>query len=154
MDDRWIGSLIRTLRLQKDWSQEGLCSGICAVSYLSKIEQGKADCSPEVRRLLLTKLCGYWFEDTDGALRACTDAVWDSILQMDQRALDVLVRVGVTEIVVADMDGCVRMRYAVKDLCDVRTALGLEAAEQLAVSGEHDPITVVSEDGVRRQLTH
>ena len=88
MDDRWIGSLIRTLRLQKDWSQEGLCRGICAVSYLSKIEQGKADCSPEVRRLLLTRLCGYWFEDTDGELRACTDAVWDSILQMDQRAYD------------------------------------------------------------------
>ena len=86
----------------------------------------------------------------DGGILLTMQAASDErslMLQMDQRALDVLVRVGVTEIVVADMDGCVRMRYAVKDLCDVRTALGLEAAEQLAVSGEHDPITVVSEDG-------
>lgn len=76
------------------------------------------------------------------------------MLQMDQRALDVLARVGVTEIVVADCDGYIRMRYSVGELSDVRAALGLGAAEQLAVSGENDPITVVSEDGVRRQLTH
>ena len=76
------------------------------------------------------------------------------MLQMDQKALDVLARVGVTEIVVADIDGCVRMRYSVSELADVRAALGLEAVEQLAVSGDNDPITVVSEDGVRRQLTH
>ena len=36
------GLLIRQARLQRDWSQEGLCRGICAPSYLSKIEQGKA----------------------------------------------------------------------------------------------------------------
>lgn len=76
------------------------------------------------------------------------------MLQMDQRALDVLAHVNVTEIVVADIDGYVRMRYSVEELAAVRAALGLEAAEQLAVSGENDPITVVSEDGVRRQLTH
>ena len=33
------GLLIRQARLQRDWSQEGLCRGICAPSYLSKIEQ-------------------------------------------------------------------------------------------------------------------
>lgn len=76
------------------------------------------------------------------------------MLQMDQKALDTLTRVGVTEIVVADRSGYVRMRYSVADLAGVRTALGLAAEEQLAVSGENDPITVVSEDGVRRQLTH
>ena len=42
------GLLIRQARLQRDWSQEGLCRGICAPSYLSKIEQGKAAPSPEV----------------------------------------------------------------------------------------------------------
>jgi len=76
------------------------------------------------------------------------------MLQMDQRALDVFERVGVTEIVVADGDGYIRMRYSVAELSGVRAALGLAAEEQLAVSGENDPITVVSEDGVRRQLTH
>ena len=77
-----------------------------------------------------------------------------SSLQMDQRALDVLARVGVTEIAVADADGYIRMRYSVEELSGVRAALGLAAEEQLAVSGDNDPITVVSEDGVRRQLTH
>ena len=41
------GLLIRQARLGRDWSQEGLCRGICAPSYLSKIEQGKAAPSPE-----------------------------------------------------------------------------------------------------------
>ncbi|MBQ6877388.1 MAG: helix-turn-helix transcriptional regulator, partial [Oscillospiraceae bacterium] len=39
------GFLIKRERLLKNWSQEGLCKGICAVSYLSKIEQGKAEAS-------------------------------------------------------------------------------------------------------------
>ena len=47
------GLLIRQARLQRDWSQEGLCRGICAPSYLSKIEQGKPAPSPEVTELLL-----------------------------------------------------------------------------------------------------
>ena len=47
------GLLIRQARLRLNWSQEGLCRGICAPSYLSKIEQGKAAPSPEVMELLL-----------------------------------------------------------------------------------------------------
>ena len=34
------GFLIRYHRLKQNISQEGLCKGICVVSYLSKIEQG------------------------------------------------------------------------------------------------------------------
>ena len=75
------------------------------------------------------------------------------MLQMDQHALDVLERVGVKEIAVANPDGCVRMRYQTQELGRVRVALALRDAEQLGVSGEEDPITVVSEDGVRRQVT-
>ncbi|MGN0997189.1 MAG: hypothetical protein ACI4PG_09770 [Candidatus Ventricola sp.] len=74
------------------------------------------------------------------------------MLQFDQHALDVLTRLGVTEIVTADMDGCVRLRYRVAELNAVRGALALGDAEQLCLSGESDPITVVSEDGVRRQV--
>ena len=40
----------------------------------------------------------------------------------------------------------------VSELEAVRDALGLTAAEQLCVSGEDAPVTVVSEDGVRRQV--
>lgn len=43
-------------RLKKNWSQEGLCKGICTVSYLSKIESGKAEPSEEIMNLLLERL--------------------------------------------------------------------------------------------------
>lgn len=50
------GSLILRERLARNWSQQGLCQGICTVSYLSKIETGKTEPSPEILRLLLGKL--------------------------------------------------------------------------------------------------
>ncbi|MBQ6580357.1 MAG: helix-turn-helix transcriptional regulator, partial [Oscillospiraceae bacterium] len=52
----YTGFLIRKLRLEKNWSQEGLCKGICAVSYLSKIEQGKAEASEEILKALFERL--------------------------------------------------------------------------------------------------
>ena len=42
------GVLIKQLRLRRNFSQEGLAKGICAASYLSKIEQGQAEPSPEI----------------------------------------------------------------------------------------------------------
>lgn len=63
------GLLIRQARLQRDWSQEGLCRGICAPSYLSKIEQGKAAPSPEVTELLLHRL-GSCLDSGAGGLSA------------------------------------------------------------------------------------
>ena len=50
------GYLIYRTRIQKNWSQAGLCKGICTVSYLSKIETGKAEPSEEIERLLLQRL--------------------------------------------------------------------------------------------------
>lgn len=50
------GYIIYRERLRRNWSQSGLCKGICTVSYLSKIETGKADPSEEVLRLLLERL--------------------------------------------------------------------------------------------------
>lgn len=58
--------LIRQQRLAHCWSQEGLCKDICAVSYLSKIEQGKAEPSPEILRLLFKKLGICWHDEQDG----------------------------------------------------------------------------------------
>ena len=57
---RLAGLLIRRERLRRDWSQAGLCRGVCAVSYLSKIEQGKAEASPEVIRQLFARLDIVW----------------------------------------------------------------------------------------------
>ena len=74
------------------------------------------------------------------------------LLQMDQHAVDVLHRVGVTEIVLTDMDFYVQETYLVEDLAAMREALSLTSGEQLCLGGEDAPITVVSEDGVRRQI--
>lgn len=73
-------------------------------------------------------------------------------LQLDQPAMDTLKRLGIAEVVVADADLYVRARYRTQELQAVRDALGLGEAEQLCVSGEDAPVTVVSEDGVRRQV--
>ena len=73
-------------------------------------------------------------------------------LQMDQEAMNTLRRIGVTEIVVADKNLNVRACYAVSELQAVRDALGLGENEQLCVNGEDAPVTVVSEDGVRREV--
>ncbi|MBE6892987.1 MAG: helix-turn-helix transcriptional regulator, partial [Ruminococcaceae bacterium] len=57
------GFLIKRERLLKNWSQEGLCKGICAVSYLSKIEQGKAEASEEIISALFERLGIDWVTD-------------------------------------------------------------------------------------------
>ena len=56
----YVGFAIRKKRLENNWSQEGLCKGICAVSYLSKIEQGKTEASDEVIVQLFKKLGIEW----------------------------------------------------------------------------------------------
>lgn len=64
------GIIIRRRRQELNWSQTTLCAGICAVSHLSKIEQGKAEGSPEVLRLLLQRLGVEWRDDPDFCLEA------------------------------------------------------------------------------------
>ena len=73
-------------------------------------------------------------------------------LQLDQPAINALHRLGVDEILVADVNKNVRAVYSVAELEAVRGALGLGELEQLCVSGEDAPVTVVSVDGVRRQV--
>ena len=73
-------------------------------------------------------------------------------MQLDQNAIDTLNNLGIIEIVVADENRNVRAHYVVSELEAVRKALGLTDAEQLCVTGEDAPVTVVSEDGVRRQI--
>ncbi len=58
--------LIRQKRLAMNWSQEGLCKGICTASYLSKIEQGKAEPSEEVTRLLFCRMGIQWNDRETG----------------------------------------------------------------------------------------
>lgn len=51
-----IGAVIKKRRLEKNLSQESLCKGICAISYLSKIESGQVTASEQVIQLLLQNL--------------------------------------------------------------------------------------------------
>mgnify|MGYP004556043513 CR=1 FL=1 len=74
------GLLIRRERLARGWSQEGLCRGICTASYLSKIEQGRAEASDEVRELLFARLGLSWTQDLDGALHTRTEECMEALL--------------------------------------------------------------------------
>ena len=78
----------------------------------------------------------------------------DVMLQFDQNALDVLARMGVTEVAVAGRSRAMVGVYTIEALNAVRAALGLKDGEMLCVSGEDDPVSVVSEDGVRRMVTN
>lgn len=61
------GSLIRRLRMERRLSQKALCRGICAVSYLSKIEKGTANPGGEIVRLLFHAL-GVDYQADEGFL--------------------------------------------------------------------------------------
>ncbi|MGN1073415.1 MAG: helix-turn-helix domain-containing protein, partial [Eubacteriales bacterium] len=76
------GAVIRRERLRRSWSQEGLCRGICVVSYLSKIEQGKTEASPEVLRLLFERLGVPWYDDqaTLDAAEALAERCYEAVL--------------------------------------------------------------------------
>ncbi len=73
-------ALIRYKRLERNWSQEGLCEGICAVSYLSKIEQGKADPNPEMLRALMDRLEIVWYEQYAKEAHELIETIWESII--------------------------------------------------------------------------
>lgn len=83
MRDSYVGALIRTRRLERGYSQEGLCHGICAVSYLSKIEHGVVTPSDEILQKLFAALDLTYTTDesTLSALRtnidACFSAFWE-----------------------------------------------------------------------------
>lgn len=75
----YAGFLIRRKRLARNWSQEGLCRGICTVSHLSKIEQGKTRASREVLELLLERMDCRWMAVEDRH-RAAVERAWDAWL--------------------------------------------------------------------------
>lgn len=84
-NEKWLGVWIRQNRLQKNWSQDGLCKGICAVSYLSKIEQGKVIPTPEILYALAAKLNGSWETDPDvlTRYRSLIDAQYQYIFTLN-----------------------------------------------------------------------
>lgn len=51
-----IGKLIATIRMEKGITQEDLSRGICSITYLSKLENGKIEPSAEILRFICEKL--------------------------------------------------------------------------------------------------
>lgn len=73
------GYLLRKHRLAQNLSQEGLCKGICAVSYLSKIEQGQVEPGQEIIGQLFAALGIAYVSDEErvGGLRRALEAFFD-----------------------------------------------------------------------------
>lgn len=71
----YAGFLIRQARLQRNLSQESLAKGICAASYLSKIETGQAEPGAEILSLLFSAL-GLSFTCSPQALTSA-QALWE-----------------------------------------------------------------------------
>ncbi len=61
--NNYIGFLIRQSRLKQNISQDGLCKGICAPSYLCKIEQGQVDASADIIDHLFAALGISYYRD-------------------------------------------------------------------------------------------
>ena len=62
------GQLLRAKRLERNWSQETLCHGICAVSYLSKIEQGKVEANQQIVSELFSRLNIQWNDSPEAKI--------------------------------------------------------------------------------------
>lgn len=85
MSQNICGYLIRRERLRRDWSQQGLCRGICAASYLSKIEQGKTEPSEEIVKALFARLQQPWYgEEELSGVRAQLDHAYELLLGGDK----------------------------------------------------------------------
>lgn len=89
MDKKVTGFIIRRERMRRDWSQDGLCRGICAASYLSKIEQGRVEASEDILRLLYERLELPWYggESALPALSERIDALYEQVYSGEFEAL-------------------------------------------------------------------
>jgi len=74
---KYQGIIIHRERLRRNWSQECLCKGICTVSYLSRIETGKADPSEEILQMLFDRLGLETNEQTEKESQALTEKAYD-----------------------------------------------------------------------------
>ncbi len=87
----YLGRLICWERLQRNWSQEGLCQGICAVSYLSKIESGKAEASETVLSLLLARLGFDYSAKIEVEAEELVEKAYEGLFSGDYRELRELI---------------------------------------------------------------
>jgi len=86
-DLKFAGALLRMLRLERNWSQETLCQGICAVSYLSKIEQGKVQPNEALLKDLFARLDTPWDSLPEGEGRAVCELLYELVFADDTTEL-------------------------------------------------------------------
>lgn len=79
-----VGLRLRQQRLKRGWSQEGLCRGICAASYLSKIEQGQVQAAPELLELLFRRLELPWYGGSLPELERLVEHRYECLLDGDK----------------------------------------------------------------------
>lgn len=93
MDKKMTGFIIRRERMRRDWSQDGLCRGICAASYLSKIEQGRVEASEDILRLLYERLSLPWYggESAVSGLSERLDELYELAYSGEFKALNAAV---------------------------------------------------------------
>lgn len=93
MDKKVTGFIIRRERMRRDWSQDGLCRGICAASYLSKIEQGRVEASEDILRLIYERLELPWYggESTMSGLSERLDEMYELAYSGEFKALNAAV---------------------------------------------------------------
>ena len=78
--DELSSYIIYRERVRRNWSQAGLCKGICTVSYLSKIESGRAEPSAEILRLLLARLNLETHRDVEREAAGLAERGWELLL--------------------------------------------------------------------------
>lgn len=93
MDKKVTGFIIRRERMRRDWSQDGLCRGICAAPYLSKIEQGRVEASEDILRLLYERLSLPWYggESAMSGLSERLDEMYELAYSGEFKALNAAV---------------------------------------------------------------
>ncbi len=101
----YLGRLICRERLKRDWSQEGLCRGICAVSYLSKIESGKVEASEEVLSLLLARLNLNYSAQKEKEAAVLAERAYESLFSGDYRELRELISEEKAELMRSTLSG-------------------------------------------------
>ena len=91
------GLLIARARMERGWSQEGLCRGICAISYLSKIESGRAEASEEIISLLFARLGIEWSEELEAEAEELADKACEALFTADYEEFEEILTGGEAE---------------------------------------------------------
>ncbi len=121
----YLGTLICSERLKRNWSQEGLCKDICSVSYLSKIECGKAEASEEIYSLLLGKLGIEYSCDIEKEADALVEKAYEALFSGDYSGLSQLL----------NEENAEQMRYTQRGI-DVELIRSFSSCDRFVIESE------------------